>query len=1247
MRILAIRGRNLASLAGPFEVCLDAPPLAGAGLFAITGRTGAGKSTILDALCLALYDRVPRLIGGSGAEVGRADDDPATRLRASDVRNILRRGTGEGFAEVDFRGMDARRYRARWSVRRARARADGRHQAQEMGLTDLDSGDDLGGTKTEVLAAIESRLGLTFDQFRRSVLLPQGDFAAFLRASAKERAELLERITGTEIYGRLSIAAHERARAETEALKLAEQRLGEHRPLDAEARAVLEAELAEAAALLAGCREHQGRLREAQTWYETRDRLAAERGEAQAALTRAEENHTRAEPRRTRWQRVRALQPLRLPLANLDRTRAGEAETREVLNAARAEAEQAQAEVAEAEAARETAILGLSATEQARRDAAPRLAAARDLDTRIQGAGEQLEKARQARESAAIASRSAEARLADLTRRRDAADQVLAAADAWLAERAGLAPIALQWEAWERELRRYAKARDERETAREIRDQADTRAVELAAERERASVRAVELAARREAAETGARALEQQAQGLDLERLAGERERLRIRADDLAARLRLVQQAGESRATLAKHRAALAETRERQQSLAKRRQSLAEALGPLRAALVEAEAASERLRLASAERVEGLRGQLAEGEPCPVCGSVEHPWVDQGSDQGVQLLKDLSREQERRVGELRAKAESLTREESAVAADSANAERRAGELAGEVEAGQARLAQLLADWSACPEDALRPGELFEPGLAERIAAERETIEAERRRVGEDEARGRALLREVEQARVAIEALRKHGDAAADALRASDEAIAANARQLEAALADARRGAETLATIAGLLVEPFAGEPDWRSRLDTDPVAFVDGYRAAVREWRTREAEREQQRRDRQALEPALAEASAGRDAEAGELARRTAAAAEQERILAGLHGERARCLDGRAADAVEQELEARIATARVALESVRQTLEAARGRRTVIDGRIQTLSKALAGQAAEHAEAKQRLDTAMQTLGVGLDALREALKRDAAWVETERAELDTLDTARRDAAGLLAERERRLDEHGATAVPDWPAEVLDESLRTAAAELEQAQTSWASLHGRRDEDERRRETSAALHRELEDQKARWSLWESLRGLIGSADGARFRTFAQGLTLEALVAHANVHLADLARRYALQRVPGAAMELQVVDREMGDEVRGIQSLSGGEGFLVSLALALGLASLASDRVQVESLFIDEGFGALDADSLDIALASLDALYGLGRQVGVISHVGTLVERIGARVQIDKQGGGRSRVTVLGG
>jgi exonuclease SbcC len=134
--------------------------------------------------------------------------------------------------------------------------------------------------------------------------------------------------------------------------------------------------------------------------------------------------------------------------------------------------------------------------------------------------------------------------------------------------------------------------------------------------------------------------------------------------------------------------------------------------------------------------------------------------------------------------------------------------------------------------------------------------------------------------------------------------------------------------------------------------------------------------------------------------------------------------------------------------------------------------------------------------------------------------------------------------------------------------------------------------------------------------------------------------------ANRHLADLNPRYELQRVPSGDLVLQVIDRDMADEVRGVHSLSGGESFLVSLSLALGLASMASSRgMKVESLLIDEGFGSLDSNSLAMAVSVLEQLQATGRRVGVISHVDELKERIAVKVEVTPVGRGRSTVQVV--
>ena len=207
-------------------------------------------------------------------------------------------------------------------------------------------------------------------------------------------------------------------------------------------------------------------------------------------------------------------------------------------------------------------------------------------------------------------------------------------------------------------------------------------------------------------------------------------------------------------------------------------------------------------------------------------------------------------------------------------------------------------------------------------------------------------------------------------------------------------------------------------------------------------------------------------------------------------------------------------------------------------------------------------------------------------------------------------------------------------------IRTAAADH------VASITARRRADDAAR----ALHARADTRIDRFDLdaapFEQLDLLLGSADGKRLRDFAQSLTLEALLRAANTHLDELAPRYQLERVRHKDLELQVIDREMGDEVRSLASLSGGESFLASLALALGLSSLSAGGATVHTLMVDEGFGTLDASTLDTALAALDALRASGRQVGIVSHVPGLEERVGATIEVRPIGGGKSVVAIHG-
>jgi exonuclease SbcC len=296
---------------------------------------------------------------------------------------------------------------------------------------------------------------------------------------------------------------------------------------------------------------------------------------------------------------------------------------------------------------------------------------------------------------------------------------------------------------------------------------------------------------------------------------------------------------------------------------------------------------------------------------------------------------------------------------------------------------------------------------------------------------------------------------------------------------------------------------------------------------------------------------------------------------------------------------------------------------------------------------------------ALVALGAGddVDAFVAELRAASVGAETvwQRAaamarEADVARATSRERAQEHAERLARL---GGSLRGDDGVDVasLPAALTSARLRVERCRDEAAAAKARLTHDELARVERQRLADELERVRADGEAWRSVSSVIGSADGNRFRQFAQGLTLDALVSHANEHLVVLAPRYRLRRTKSEHhrhdLDLVIIDAESGFDVRSTNTLSGGERFLVSLALALGLSSLSANegaRGRVESLFIDEGFSALDQETLDVALSAFDALRQTGRQIGVISHVPLLVERIGAQVRVVPIGGGASRVEI---
>lgn len=1214
MKILAIRLKNLASLAGPIDIDFTAEPLASAGLFAITGPTGAGKSTLLDALCLALFGAVPRLNDiGREAKVPDADGEIPTY----DPRNLLRRGTGSGYAEVDFMGIDGHRYRARWEANRAREKANGKLQHSRQSLYDLDSEQLLGSGKNEYKQLVEARLGLNFEQFTRAVMLAQSEFGAFLKADDKERSELLEKLTNTAIYTRLGQRAFTKARETGEQHNDLKKQAEHLLPMDEEARAALDQQLEQAQQQFKADQARQRQLEQQRTWLEEQRQLQAQHAQAQQALQTAEHDWQQLAEQRLDLQRLERLAPQRHQFHRQQLLTA----QLTPLAAELAEQQRQQGELgthtSELEQALEAARQALAHNQTQHSESAPRLRqafAAQDSLARLDG---DLATQRSAVQQADRDVADAQQHLQQLEENQQRSLQTLQQIDAALAQSEQLAGLTNAWQAYLPQLKqvmlvggRLAKGRDELPG---LQAQASQANAQLQSQRD-----TFELLFREAGAEPQA--------------LAEQIDLLGAMLQDNRKQLRAVEELSRLHGREQELRQTLTTLRERQQQAMQQRQHL---IGQGTAAKTELEAAEqalaltrqllERQRLARTSSVEELRAQLRDGDPCPVCGSAEHPF-----HQPDALLQSLGRHDQAeedaahtQVERLNSQLVELRTQLGVVNAQLKDYQQQQVHLGEQLQPLVEQL-QAHALWPAlAPQDDKARGTWLDSQLR-RLDEE----------INRDEKRQSALLALQKDAARLNQQLQAASEAQQQAQRHLDQqhqALAADEQQLEQGLSD----------LASVL------PPDILQALRNDPAnAFLglDQQIAQRLQQLDQRKDEQQEQQARQAQLDKLRDQQQLRLTTQQQLQHKLATLDEQRlqalATLGELLGEQV------SAEAWQQHMDAQLEHARVAEAETAERLQALRTQGVQLAGELKANSQRqhtleqecqqLQGEIAQWRSEHPELDDA------GLDRL---LAIDDAHLGDLRQRLQQAEKAIEQARVLLQEREQRVQQHAALANVEVAPEALEEALGTLQQQLAIQEQQCAELRARQADDQRRQQAHQALATEIDQAYQQWQRWARLNALIGSASGDVFRKIAQGYNLDLLLHHANSQLRQLAKRYRLKR-GGSALGLLVLDTEMGDELRSVHSLSGGETFLVSLALALGLASMASSTLRIESLFIDEGFGSLDPESLQLAMDALDGLQAQGRKVAVISHVQEMHERIPVQIQVRRQGNGLSDVEVCG-
>ena len=1242
MRILVIRGKNLASLAGEFTLDFQSEPLASAGLYAITGATGSGKSTLLDALCLALYEQTPRLSGIAGSTA--IIDIGSFAVTPGDVRTILRRGCSDGYAEVDFVASNAIRYRSRWAVRRAHGKANGKLQQSEISLTRLSDGQALGDhRKTETLKLIQNLIGLSFEQFTRAVLLAQNDFTAFLKATDDARAELLQNLTGTESYAKISMLAFERMKAEKEKLAALQEKWQSLEPLTPESRAEKTAQLQAQSAQLEVLIQQKLAIEAQLRWYQLGDQLQEEQSNARAILVAALTNKNAAAARASQLElldKVQSARPLCSELTRLDQAETDAAHANDLAQIALVQAQTA----LDAYAVKHIAALQqCESAEVAKAQAQPDIDAAKAVDASIATLTPQVAAALHECSSAADQLQLELRQQAGAAARMQSDQAKLAAAQQWLKNNAALRPLAQAWQRWETLFDEAKIILDRCAKATLSVAELDLEVATFNLDFSRASETKTLAEQALQQALAQLTQLDTDCAAFDVEQLVAEKTALELSQTQRQTALGICEKFI--------HISDLQRQQDRQ--LQQHDAASSELADVLSANLLQlpllqcaAQTAQESLQLATlatSKNAESMRAALQPGQHCPVCGALAHPYAEHSP--AFQMLKSLQEQ-------LSTKQKALRDLELGIAAAQANrvnAETSITHLRVSLTQLDAERAALNVLWA---NHAMRQALDAVPELrrVQTLNTQLSAGRIELVRLGALEALYRGTLKRKEAAQAEFNASNTRLTKAKDAFVNLDAARTAANRTLETAQRDLLEFSKQLENKQSQLDGAFAA-PNWREQWRQDPSAFVTQRRSEVDAWTEQLENVAALNTNIAQLQITLSVCEKACALAAGQHAIRREKHASLALTLQNYSAHRNALFAGQPIRQVEAMLNSAVLQAKAALTALEDAMKTAQAGRT----RMQEVASqtdirlALERNAANLARLnldrwllKFNSENSAAPQNLTLLALNALLNVSPEWRAIERAALQALSNAVQSAQAVLNARSESLSSHHGEQSVFEARDALQPRLAQLQTHLSALSEAISELKVAIKHDADHALAADALQGKIEAQTADAFVWAQLGDLIGSADGKKFRNFAQQLTLDILLSHANAHLQSLTRRYRVQRIENS-LGLLVVDQDMGDEVRSVHSLSGGESFLLSLALALGLASLSSHRVQVESLFIDEGFGSLDSESLDIAMDALDNLQSQGRKIGVISHLQELTQRIPVQVHVQRQAGGASKLS----
>lgn len=1141
MKLKKIIIKNLATLQDA-EIDFENEPLSKSNLFLICGDTGAGKSTITDAICLSLYGKTPRF---ENLESENITYENSTIKSSNDVRNIMRHGTGEASAITIFETEEKKIYKAEWSVQRAHKKTTGTLHAAKNTLWILEDSDFKPVTEkqNEFRAEIERLTGLNFDRYIRCVMLAQNQFSKFLFANRDTKSSILQMLTNTDIYEKISLKIYEKYKDSKTQLEIKKQNVSEIKLLTDDEIAELNSQKAEIEDFVKINEQENEKTHSKINWKKNYLEFEKSLNEKTLIWGNAQQERQNCEPKRLLEKQLNVVgNTFKIIYQNLEGIKNDiERNERSFKNL----------ETAYSQYVGEYNFL---------------LSKHKELS-------EELLKLEQ--EHAKMTEKE------DIYNNAQTIDSLL-----------------------ENLKSNNLKSKNEES---KISD-AKKKISDLSEKLEKVSAEFAELEKHRNELKSDLDLKESKQKSIDIQNVNSEDAELDKKIRYVDAAKNLFSNYNNAKANIAKLEKQITDNQANISAGNEILQNLSSDANSAKIAAETAEKIYQNQVLIASEGVENLRKLLKSSEPCPVCGSTDHPWAQHSEQLLKSQLESLKKDRDAANEKLRILESKIAAKRSEIQNLEAQIKKSESEILPEkakIDENQPRLLKAIEFFNASENIAMKTIEDLEkelPVFDEKFSKKKAELNSKKSEYSLLEKGTQKARFDYDNANLKVENSKSQKlnlEKDVEILKNSVSEFSKNQEGLRS------EGMTILTNLKKYLTNDESFFADitniltLQNNIDTNAKKFSD-------------------------LKQQIADKRIKKD------------------VFEKLESNSRKIEDlkqyfGNAESRVNPKTDEK------SLESLPQNISSLETNVKNLIGQKDDFCNKLKVENEKIESEILRVNSENPDLDLNKEKVENLLKYSPEFHANLKNELSAIDDKVLKAEQSAKDAKSLLDQHNEK--PERTEEELpklEEIFSAVKLQIDDKTKLKNEINFKLENNKNDQKKTLQILKEIEKLNEEFNRWSVLNDALGSSDGKKLRNFAQNYTLQILLKNANYNLQRLMNKYQLT-CQGESLAIFVNDLEMGTE-RPTSTLSGGESFMVSLCLALGLSDMMQNGAQTQTLFIDEGFGTLDEDSLNHVITMLEKLQKQGRQVGIISHVKELQERISAKIIVKKSSGDNTKSTV---